>query len=75
MGDNHYRRDLYGNDHLEIRMSQIKNIFIAVIALIIVYFFIQTSRMMGAPDVFPLFGALIVVIILFGVARRLIRGH
>ena len=56
-------------------MSQIKNIFIAVIALIIVYFFIQTSRMMGAPDVFPLFGALIVVIILFGVARRLIRGH
>ena len=55
-------------------MSQIKSIVVAIIAFIIVYFFIQTSRMMGAPDIFPLAGALIVVLILFNVARRLIRG-
>ena len=56
-------------------MSQIKNIVVAIIALIIVYFFIQTARMMGAPNIFSLVGALMIVLILFNVGRRLIRGY
>jgi uncharacterized membrane protein len=56
-------------------MSQIRNILVAVIGLTIVYFFIQTARTMGAPSIFTLVGILMVVLIIFNVARSLIRGY
>ena len=56
-------------------MSQIKNIVVAIIALIIVYFFIQTANMIGAPRNFSLMAGLVVLMILYNVARRLIRGY
>ena len=56
-------------------MSQIRDIIVSLVALIIIYFFIQTATRMGAPNIFTLVAALMVILILFNVGRRLIRGY
>lgn len=56
-------------------MSQIRNIFVSIIALIIIYFFVRTANMMGAPNIFTMVAAFMVIMILWNVARRLIRGY
>ena len=56
-------------------MSQIRNIFVSIIALIIIYFFIRTANMMMAPNIFTIVAALMIVMILWNVARSLIRGY
>ena len=54
--------------------SQIRNIMVSIIALIIIYFFVRTANQIGAPNIFTLVAAFMVIIILWNVARRLIRG-
>ncbi len=56
-------------------MGQLRNIIVSVVALIILFFFVQTARSLGAPNVFTLVAALMVVLILLNVARGLIRGY
>ena len=56
-------------------MSQIRNIVFSIISLIILIFIIQQASKMGAPPIFTLVTALIVVLILWNVARRLIKGY
>jgi hypothetical protein len=56
-------------------LSQIKNIAVSIIALIIIYFFIRTANMMGAPGIFTVVAVLMVLMILWNAARRLIRGY
>ncbi len=56
-------------------MSQIKSIFAGIIGLIFIYFFMQTARSMGAPNIFTLVAGVMVVMILFNVGRSLIRGY
>lgn len=56
-------------------MSQIRSIIVAIIALIFIYFFIQTAQMIGAPRNMTLVAGLMVVLILYNVVRRLIRGY
>ena len=56
-------------------MSQIKGIFVAIIGLIFIYFFIQTANRINAPNYFTLFAGIMVVMIIFNVGRRLIRGY
>jgi hypothetical protein len=56
-------------------MSQIKNIVVAVIALVIIYFFTKTANMMGAPNIFTLVAGLMVIMVLWNVAKSLIRGY
>ncbi len=55
-------------------MSQIRNIIVSIIALIINYFFIKMANTIGAPNIFTMVGALMVLMILWNIARRLIRG-
>lgn len=56
-------------------MSQIKSIFAAIIGLIFIYFFVQTARGMGAPNIFTLVAGIMVIMILLNVGRSLIRGY
>ena len=56
-------------------MSQIRNIFVSIVALIIIYFFVRTANMMSAPPIFTMVAALMVVMIIWNVAKRLIRGY
>ena len=56
-------------------MSQIRNIIVSIIALIIIYFFIRTANSIGAPSIFPIVGGIMVLMILWNVAKRLIRGY
>jgi len=56
-------------------MSQITNIIVSIIALIIIFFFIRTARLIQAPNIFTLVAVLIVIIILWNVGRRLIKGY
>ena len=56
-------------------MSQIKNIVVAVIALVIIYFFTKTANMIGAPIYFTVVAGLMVIMVLWNVAKRLIRGY
>jgi hypothetical protein len=56
-------------------MSQIRNIAISIIALIILYFIVQQAMEIGAPNVFLLFVAFMVVLIIWNVARRLLAGY
>jgi len=56
-------------------MSQIRNIIVAVIALIIVSIFVLQSRRIGAPIISTFVAALAVILILWNVARRSIRGY
>lgn len=56
-------------------MSQIRNIFVSIIALIIVYFFVRAANMIGAPNIFMIVAGLMVVMILWNVAKGLIRGY
>ena len=56
-------------------MSQIRSIFVAIVGLIFIYFFIQMANRINAPNYFTLFAGLMVVMILFNVGRKLIRGY
>ena len=56
-------------------MSQIRSILAAIIGLIFIYFFMQTARSIGAPNLFTLFAGLMAVMIILNVGRRLIRGY
>jgi len=56
-------------------MSQIRNILVSIVALVIIYFFVQTANSIGAPSIFMLVAALMVVLILFNLGRGLIRGY
>jgi chromate transport protein ChrA len=57
-------------------MSQIRNIVVSIIALIILFFIMQQASKIGELNFFfTLVTALIVVLILWNVARRLIKGY
>ena len=56
-------------------MSQIRNIVVSIIALIIILIFIRTANMIMAPGIFTVVAVLMVLLILWNVARRLIRGY
>jgi predicted PurR-regulated permease PerM len=56
-------------------MSQIRNIAVSIFALIILFFIVQQAIKIGAPPIFTLVAAFIVVLILWNVVRRLIRGY
>ena len=55
--------------------SQIRIIVVSIIALIIIYFLVRTANQIGAPNIFTLVAALMVILILWNLARRLIRGY
>lgn len=57
-------------------MSQIRTIVVSVIALIIIFFFIKTASVIGAPsNIFTLVAGLMVLMILWNVGKKLIRGY
>lgn len=56
-------------------MSQIRNIVFSVIALIILYFIVGQAIKIGAPNIFTLVAAFMVVLILWNIVRRLISGY
>jgi hypothetical protein len=54
--------------------NQISSIIVSIIGLIILYMFFRVANQIGAPNIFTFVGALMVFLILWNVARRLIRG-
>lgn len=56
-------------------MSQIKDIAVSIIALIIIYFFIRVANTIGAPNIFTIIAIVIVLMILWYFARVLVRGY
>jgi uncharacterized membrane protein YjjP (DUF1212 family) len=56
-------------------MSQIRNIAISIIALIILFFIIQQANKIGTPNIFIFVIGFMVVLIIWNVARRLIKGY
>ena len=66
---------LYFNSGVLWFMSQIKNIVVAVIALVIIYFFTKIANMMGAPIYFTAVAGFMVIMVLWNVAKSLIRGY
>jgi hypothetical protein len=56
-------------------MSQIRNIAVSIVALIIVFIFVQQAGRIGAPPIFTLVAVFVVFLILWNVVRRLLRGY
>jgi hypothetical protein len=56
-------------------MGRLQTILVTAIALFIIYLFIIQARSMGAPNVFVLVGALMVVLIVINVGKTILRGY
>ena len=53
---------------------QIKGIIVSIIGLIILFIFFRVASQIGASNIFTFVGVVMVFMILWSIARRLIRG-
>ena len=55
-------------------LNQVRGILVSIIGLIILVIFFRVANQIGAPSIFTFFGVFIVLLILWNVLRRLLRG-
>ena len=54
--------------------SQIRGILVSIIAVIILLIFFRVADQIGAPNIFTFVGVFMVLLIIWNVTRRFIRG-
>jgi hypothetical protein len=52
----------------------IRNIIVSIIALIFIYIFFITAERIAAPNIFSLVAVFMVLLIVWNLARRILRG-